>query len=76
MTLVRLLAGAELSDEPARAATLMRWTMLMMHLYYLAVDGPVEEFKWKLLRERGLVLPHEETELNQLSKKPSAGKRP
>jgi predicted membrane chloride channel (bestrophin family) len=72
MTLVSLIAGAELPGERARVATLMRWTNLMMHMYYMLVNGPLSESKWQLLRERGLITPTEEQALQPLKKKPSA----
>ena len=35
MTQVTLLSAALLADQRRAAATLMRWTLLMMHLYYV-----------------------------------------
>jgi len=72
MTLVSLLSGAQLAGEKQRVATLLRWSNLMFHMYYMLVSGPLEESKWQILRSRHLVTPAEEEFLRPLKKKPSA----
>lgn len=42
MTLVSLIAGAQLQDDVNSAATLMRWANLMMHMYYVSADVPTK----------------------------------
>lgn len=71
MTLISLISAAELPNCPREAATLMRWANLMMHMYYMMVEGGLTEKKWQILRERRLVTADEETALRDIKKKPS-----
>jgi len=48
VTLVTCQAAGQLRDDKPRAALLMRYANLMMHLYYLAIDGPLDERKWQV----------------------------
>ena len=72
MTLISLLSASQLAGEKPRVATLLRWSNLMFHLYYMLVSGPMDEMKWGILRDRHLVTPAEEEALAPLKKKPSA----
>jgi len=72
MTLLSLISGAELKDNVHEAATMLRWANLMMHMYYMMVEGKLTERKWAILKERGLVTEEEIAELKPLKKKPSA----
>lgn len=72
MTLMSLISGAELKDNVQEAATMLRWSNLMMHMYYMMVEGKLTERKWAILKERGLVTAEEIAELKPLKKKPSA----
>lgn len=71
MTLVTLLCASQLPGERRRAATMMRYGLLMMSLYYDAVFGPMSEAKWNVLRHRKLVTPQEEAFLRTADKKGS-----
>jgi len=72
MTLLSLICGAELKDNVQEAATILRWGNLMMHMYYMMVEGKLTDKKWAILKERGLVTDEEIAELMLLKKKPSA----
>jgi hypothetical protein len=72
MTLLSLICGAELKDNVQEAATILRWGNLMMHMYYMMVEGKLTDRKWAILKERGLVTEEEIAELMPLKKKPSA----
>jgi hypothetical protein len=72
MTLLSLICGAELKDNVQEAATILRWGNLMMHMYYMMVEGKLTEKKWAILKERGLVTEEEIATLMPLKKKPSA----
>jgi len=39
MTLISLISGAELKDNVQEASTMLRWSNLMMHMYYMMVEG-------------------------------------
>jgi len=65
----RLSALAAAHFPPDRARLLMRYTNAIMHIYYLMLSGPLDESKWKLLRQRGL-LTEEEIEALQLQGSP------
>merc|ERR1719245_1428600 len=47
----------------------MRYTNAIMHLYYLALSGPMDDEKWSLMERRGL-LTKEEIEALQLQGSP------
>jgi len=71
-TLVTCQAAAQLRHDKAHAALLMRYANLMMHLYYLVLDGPLDDRKWQLMLDRGVLTPFEKDTLMKLKKKGQA----
>ena len=69
MTLISCICGAQLAGEKRRCATMMRYALLMMHLYYFAIFGPMSEANWRTLRARNLLTAPEETHLRSAKKK-------
>ena len=71
LTLVTCMAAGQMRHEKARAALLMRYANLIMHLNYLALNGPLDESKWQLMLDRGLLTPFEKEQLVPLKKRSS-----
>mmetsp|Transcript_95160 Transcript_95160/g.183493 ORF Transcript_95160/g.183493 Transcript_95160/m.183493 type:complete len:373 (-) Transcript_95160:38-1156(-) len=68
ITRLSALAGGLLPRETA--FILMRYTNAIMHIYYLMLSGPLDEGKWSLLQQRGL-LTDEEIRALQLQGSPA-----
>ena len=56
---VALEASVMLRGNKEIAQRLVRYMQLIMHLYYLTIDGPMSDAKWELCRQRGIVEPNE-----------------
>mmetsp|Transcript_33265 Transcript_33265/g.87523 ORF Transcript_33265/g.87523 Transcript_33265/m.87523 type:complete len:415 (+) Transcript_33265:43-1287(+) len=69
---VALEVAVMLKGHKAEARRLVRYVMLVIHVYYLSIDGPMTPAKWELCQERGLVLNHERADLEQLEEVPAA----
>ena len=41
------------------ASTVMRYTNGVMHIYYLLISGPMDNARWNLLQDRGLLTSDE-----------------
>lgn len=61
-----------LRGHKADARRLVRYVMLVQHIYYLSIDGPMNQAKWALCEERGLVTPVERADLEPLEEVPAA----
>jgi hypothetical protein len=71
-TLVTVMCAGQLRNDKPRAALLMRYANLMMHLYYLALDAPLDDAKWELMISRGVLTSYEREVLEPLSKRAQA----
>lgn len=60
---VALEASVMLRGNKAAAKQLVRYMQLILHLYYLTIDGPMTEAKWALCDERRLVTRSEKHRL-------------
>lgn len=61
-----LIASVFMRSEKGIVTRLVRYTNLMLHLYYLSIDAPMSDDKWRLLIARELVTQQELTELERL----------
>ena len=56
---VALEASVMMRGNKDVATRLVRYMQLIMHLYYLTIDGPMSQAKWELCLQRGIVEPSE-----------------
>lgn len=69
---VALQSAVLLRGAKRQAARLVRFTHLILHLYYLTIDGPMDEGKWRLCERRRLLTSEEQRELQTLTSPESA----
>ena len=69
---VALEAAVMLKGHKAKACRLVRYMILMIHVYYLSIDGPMSDVKWALCEDRNLVSQEEREELQALEEAPAA----
>lgn len=71
MTHISIVSAAAMPGEPEMALLLMRYSNLLLHLYYMLIDGGMTDAKWEMLLYRGLLKPHEKEALMTVEKKPA-----
>ena len=69
MHFISCAGTAMFPSDKKRVATLIRYALLIMHINYFAVFGPVSDARWATLRERKLITAAEESELRKADKK-------
>ena len=63
---VALQSSVLLHSTKRQAVRLVRYTHLVLHLYYLTIDGPMTNAKWQLLQRRRLITKGELAEIRDL----------
>ena len=72
ITLITCTAAAHMRHEKSHAALLMRYANLIVNLNYLAANGPLDDPKWQLMLDRGLLTQFEKDQLVRMKKPSSA----
>jgi len=71
MTLISLVAAAAMPGCKHEVRLLLRWSNLVLHMYYMMLNGKIGPAEFDKLRQRGLVTLEEQNALETVEKKGS-----